>query len=88
MVYKNVSADSLCAREDTFGPLLPMIRFDTEEEVLRLANDTPFGLAGYLYTRDASRAWRVGENMEVRMVRLQKRIEKNLLTDVCHFRLV
>lgn len=65
----DVDAESLCAREETFGPLLPLIKFDTEHRVLQLANNSPFGLAGYLFTSDVSRAWRVGEKLEVGMVR-------------------
>ena len=46
------------AREETFGPVAPLFRFRDEAEALHLANDTEFGLASYLYTRDLSRAWR------------------------------
>ena len=56
------------AEEETFGPLAPLIRFDTEEEALNYANDTEFGLAGYFFTRDIARAWRVGAAMETGMV--------------------
>jgi succinate-semialdehyde dehydrogenase/glutarate-semialdehyde dehydrogenase len=57
-----------CAREETFGPVAPLFRFRDEAEALRLANDTEFGLAAYLYTRDVGRAWRVAEALEVGMV--------------------
>ena len=60
----------LVAREETFGPLAALFRFTTEEEAVRLANDTPFGLASYLYTRDLGRAWRVAEALEYGMVGL------------------
>jgi succinate-semialdehyde dehydrogenase/glutarate-semialdehyde dehydrogenase len=56
------------AREETFGPLAPLFLFDSEGEALALANDTEVGLAGYFYTRDLSRAWRVAEALEVGMV--------------------
>ena len=57
-----------CAREETFGPVAPLFRFRDEAEAIRLANDTEFGLAAYLYTRDVGRAWRVAEALEVGMV--------------------
>jgi succinate-semialdehyde dehydrogenase/glutarate-semialdehyde dehydrogenase len=56
------------AREETFGPLAALFAFDSEEEAVALANDTEVGLAGYFYTRDLARAWRVGEALEVGMV--------------------
>jgi succinate-semialdehyde dehydrogenase/glutarate-semialdehyde dehydrogenase len=58
----------LVAREETFGPLAPVFRFATDTEALELANDTEVGLAGYFYTRDLSRAWRVAEALEVGIV--------------------
>ncbi|KAF9509847.1 hypothetical protein BS47DRAFT_1348659 [Hydnum rufescens UP504] len=64
----DVSPHSLLAREETFGPLCGLIKFETEEEVIRLANDTDFGLAGYFYSRDVGRVWRVAEALEVGMV--------------------
>jgi len=54
-----------CAREETFGPVAPLFRFRDEGDAIRLANDTEFGLAAYLYTRDLGRAWRVAEALEV-----------------------
>jgi succinate-semialdehyde dehydrogenase/glutarate-semialdehyde dehydrogenase len=56
------------AQEETFGPLAPLFRFRTEAEALRLANDTPFGLASYFYTRDLARSWRVSEGLEYGIV--------------------
>ena len=56
------------ASEETFGPLAALFTFDTEEEAIAMANDTDVGLAGYFYTRDLARAWRVGEALEVGMV--------------------
>ena len=58
----------LIAREETFGPVAPLFRFDTEAEVIAMANDTEFGLAGYFYTRDLARCWRVAEALECGIV--------------------
>ena len=67
-VLANVPADAKVAREETFGPLAPLFRFETDEEALRLANDTEFGLASYFYSRDIGRVWRVAEGIESGMV--------------------
>jgi len=56
------------AREETFGPVAPLFRFHTEEEAVRMANDTPFGLAAYFFTRDLGRCWRVAEALEYGIV--------------------
>ncbi|WP_333814725.1 NAD-dependent succinate-semialdehyde dehydrogenase [Tabrizicola sp.] len=56
------------AREETFGPVAALFRFDTAEEAVRLANDTEFGLAAYFYTRDVAQVWRVAEMLEYGMV--------------------
>lgn len=63
--------------EEIFGPVAPVIAFDTEEEAVRIANDTPWGLVGYLFTRDVDRAFRVGEALEVGMVGLNTGIVSN-----------
>ncbi len=63
-VLAGVSADMLVAREETFGPVAPLIPFDDEDEVIAKANDTVFGLAAYFYTRDISRVMRVAERLE------------------------
>jgi succinate-semialdehyde dehydrogenase/glutarate-semialdehyde dehydrogenase len=55
-------------REETFGPVLPLIRFDDEAQVLAWANDTEYGLAAYLFTNDAARTWRVAAALETGMV--------------------
>jgi succinate-semialdehyde dehydrogenase/glutarate-semialdehyde dehydrogenase len=52
------------AQEETFGPVAALFKFDTEEDAIRLANDTPFGLAAYFYARDIGRVWRVAEALE------------------------
>jgi succinate-semialdehyde dehydrogenase / glutarate-semialdehyde dehydrogenase len=67
-ILVNVSADSLLMKEETFGPVAPLIRFSSEEDVIRMCNDTEFGLASYFYTRDLNRAWRVAEALEYGMV--------------------
>src|SRR3546814_11277552 len=51
--------------EETFGPVAPLLAFDTEEEALALANDSSYGLAGYFYTRDLARALRMAERLEL-----------------------
>jgi succinate-semialdehyde dehydrogenase / glutarate-semialdehyde dehydrogenase len=63
-VLANVSTDMLITQEETFGPVAPLIAFSSESDVLRMANDTPFGLASYFYTRDISRVMRVAEGLE------------------------
>jgi succinate-semialdehyde dehydrogenase/glutarate-semialdehyde dehydrogenase len=67
-VLANVGADMLCAREETFGPVAPVFRFQTEGEAIAMANDTEFGLASYFYSRDVGRIFRVGEALEYGMV--------------------
>jgi succinate-semialdehyde dehydrogenase / glutarate-semialdehyde dehydrogenase len=56
------------ARDETFGPVAPLFRFSSDEEVIRMANDTEFGLAAYFYSRDIGRVWRVAEALEYGMV--------------------
>jgi succinate-semialdehyde dehydrogenase / glutarate-semialdehyde dehydrogenase len=67
-VIADVKADMKLAREETFGPLAGVIRFTEEDEAVRLANDSEFGLASYFYARDLSRVWRVAEALEAGMV--------------------
>jgi succinate-semialdehyde dehydrogenase/glutarate-semialdehyde dehydrogenase len=67
-VLTGVTPAMLVSREETFGPVAPLIRFKSEEEVIRLANDTEFGLSGYFYSRDVGRIFRVAEAMEVGIV--------------------
>ena len=64
----NATADMSICQEEIFGPVAPLVRFSTEEEAVRIANDTPFGLAAYFYSRDIGRIWRVGEGLEYGMV--------------------
>ena len=67
-VLSGVTQDMLVASEETFGPLAPVIRFETEDEAINMANDTEFGLASYFYSRNLSRVWRVAEAIESGMV--------------------
>lgn len=69
-VMTDVPPSALMCREETFGPVAGLVRFETEEEVIRLANDTPAGLAAYVFTRDMGRGWRVPEALEYGMVGL------------------
>lgn len=67
-VVADVTPDMLLNSDETFGPLAGVMKFDSEDDVLALANDTEFGLAGYFYTRDLSRTWRVAEALETGMI--------------------
>ncbi|WP_186134342.1 NAD-dependent succinate-semialdehyde dehydrogenase [Burkholderia gladioli] len=67
-VLAEVAADALIAGEETFGPVAACFRFSTEEQAVAAANDTPFGLSAYFYTRDLGRAWRVAGALESGMV--------------------
>src|SRR4051812_35962461 len=67
-ILTDVQRDSLVFNEETFGPVAPLFRFKTEEEAIALANDTPFGLAAYFYSRDVGRIFRVAEAIESGMI--------------------
>lgn len=67
-VLSDVPADAAINREETFGPLASLCKFETEDEVVKLANSTDVGLAGYFFSRDVGRVWRVAERLEVGMV--------------------
>jgi succinate-semialdehyde dehydrogenase/glutarate-semialdehyde dehydrogenase len=67
-VLVDVTPAMRVAREETFGPVAPLFRFETEDEVIRMANDTEFGLAAYFYTRDLARSWRMQEALEYGIV--------------------
>jgi succinate-semialdehyde dehydrogenase/glutarate-semialdehyde dehydrogenase len=69
-VLTDVSRDMILAREETFGPVAPLFRVDSDEQAVKLANDTEFGLAAYVYTRDLARSWRVTEALEYGIVGL------------------
>ena len=65
------------AREETFGPVAPLFRFSSEDEAIRMANDTEFGLAAYFYSRDVGRTWRVSEGLEYGIVGVNEGIISN-----------
>jgi succinate-semialdehyde dehydrogenase/glutarate-semialdehyde dehydrogenase len=67
-ILTGVTPQMMVAREETFGPVAPLFRFDTEADAIRLANDTEFGLAAYFYGRDIGRIWRVAEALEYGIV--------------------
>lgn len=67
-VLGNVTAAMRIAHEETFGPVAPLFIFDSEEQAISMANDTPYGLGAYFFTEDSRRAWRVGEALEFGMV--------------------
>lgn len=76
-VLTGVTPDMRICREEIFGPAAPLLRFDTEEEAVQLANDTPFGLAAYFYARDVGRIYRVGEGLEFGIVGVNEGIISN-----------
>jgi succinate-semialdehyde dehydrogenase/glutarate-semialdehyde dehydrogenase len=67
-VLSQCTSDMKVCRDETFGPVAPLIRFANEADVIRMANETEFGLAGYAYTRDLGRAWRLAEQLDYGMV--------------------
>ncbi len=67
-VLAGVTQEMLVAREETFGPVAPLFRFERDEDVVKMANDTEFGLASYFYARDLSRVWKVAEALEYGIV--------------------
>jgi succinate-semialdehyde dehydrogenase/glutarate-semialdehyde dehydrogenase len=81
-ILTGVTPQMLVAREETFGPVAPLFKFKTESEAIAMANDTEFGLAAYLYTRDLARSWRVSEAIEYGIVGLNTGI---ISTEVAPF---
>jgi len=81
-VVTEVTPAMRVAREETFGPIAPLFRFESEQDAIRMANDTEFGLAAYFYTRDLARSWRVAEALEYGMIGLNTGI---LSTEVAPF---
>ena len=67
-VIADANRDMLVFREETFGPMAPLIRFHSDDEVLEMANDSEFGLASYFYSRDISRIWKLAEGLETGLV--------------------
>ena len=69
-VLTGVSDEMLISKEETFGPVAPIFSFETEQEVIERANNTPYGLAAYFYTNDLAKSWRVSEQLDYGMVGL------------------
>jgi succinate-semialdehyde dehydrogenase/glutarate-semialdehyde dehydrogenase len=76
-ILKNVTNDMPIAHEEIFGPVAPVIPFDTEAELIALANATEFGLAAYFYSRDIGRVWRIAEALEYGMVGINEGMISN-----------
>ncbi len=81
-VLSDVSENTLIFEEETFGPVAPLFRFHHEDEVIKMANHTPFGLASYFYSQNMSRIWRVSEKLEYGMVGINSGI---ISTEVAPF---
>ncbi len=76
-VLANVNTSMKVTHEETFGPVAPLYRFKSEEELLKLANDTEYGLAAYFYSRDIGRIWRIAEGLESGIVGINVGIISN-----------
>jgi succinate-semialdehyde dehydrogenase / glutarate-semialdehyde dehydrogenase len=76
-ILTDVTSQMMVAREETFGPVAPLFRFKTEQEVVTMANDTPFGLAAYFYARDIGRVWRIAEALECGIIGINEGIISN-----------
>ena len=76
-LLKNVTADMSVAQEEIFGPVAPMIKFETEQQAIEMANDTRYGLAAYFYSRDIGRCYRVAEALEFGMVGINEGVISN-----------
>lgn len=76
-VVGDVTPDMEIVREEIFGPVAALIRFESEADAIRIANDTPFGLAAYLFSQNLARAWRVAEKLEAGMVGVNEGIFSN-----------
>jgi len=81
-VLSDVTTEMLVAKEETFGPMAPVFKFETEKEAIEMANDTEFGLAAYFYSRDIGRIWRVAEGLEYGIVGVNEGI---ISTEVAPF---
>ena len=73
-VLTDVTTDMVITKEETFGPVAPLYRFKTDDEAIKMANDTEFGLAAYFYSRDIGRIWRVAEGLEYGIVGINEGI--------------
>jgi succinate-semialdehyde dehydrogenase/glutarate-semialdehyde dehydrogenase len=78
MLLSDVPADSRIVREEIFGPVAPIVRFTSEDEVIAIANQSEYGLASYVFTDDLDRAIRVSERLEVGMVGLNRGVLSNV----------
>ena len=67
-ILTNVTEDMVVSKEETFGPLAPLIKFSSDEQVINMANNTEFGLAGYFFSNNFNRVWRVAAAMECGMI--------------------
>ncbi len=76
-ILANVTQEMMVAREETFGPVAPLFKFKTEADAIAMANDTPFGLAAYFYSRDVGRVWRVAEALECGIIGINEGIISN-----------
>ena len=76
-VLADVRRDMRVFREEIFGPVAPLVKFDTEEEAIELANDTEYGLAAYFYSRDIGRVWRMAEGLDYGIVGINEGIISN-----------
>jgi succinate-semialdehyde dehydrogenase/glutarate-semialdehyde dehydrogenase len=81
-ILTGVTQEMLVARDETFGPVAPLFRFKDDADVIRMANDTAYGLAAYFYSRDIGRIWRVAEALEYGMVGINTGI---LSTEIAPF---
>lgn len=81
-LLKNVTTRMLITKEETFGPVAPLFRFETEEEAVEMANATQYGLAAYFYSRDIGRCWRVAEGLEFGIIGINEGI---ISTEVAPF---
>jgi succinate-semialdehyde dehydrogenase/glutarate-semialdehyde dehydrogenase len=76
-VLRDVTRDMALNSEETFGPVAPLLSFKNDEDAIRIANDTPYGLASYFYSRDVARVWRVAESLEYGIVAINEGIISN-----------
>ena len=78
-VLADVTTEMMLANEEIFGPVAPVFRFSTEEEVLKMANDTQYGLASYFFSKDIARCWRIAEALECGMVGINEGLISTVL---------
>ena len=76
-ILTGVRSDMRVFREEIFGPVAPLVKFDTDDEAVELANDTEYGLAAYFYSRDICRVWRMAERLDYGIVGINEGIISN-----------